>query len=364
LRALASRLALVGTGIGISLLAALPGAATQAAPHAVAASHQVLPRPPLPAGFGYAVTCMTRSGCVAVGGDTASARAAFWDGAAWKKSQPESPSGQPDPGLRDVSCYPQGTTSGCVAVGTTSGGDAERMFADIWAMDRWVLRTPGWNHGMSSLTSVSCPASQDCWAVGSSGSDLSNYGTLIEHWDGNRWTRTDSPHPYPVPRPGGDYDLQSVSCPTRSFCVAVGGISGGLIEHRNGGRWHDDQPHGKSPSCTSSRCVYGPQLFSVSCVSTKFCMAVGNDSASAAAVKWNGSEWSGVPVPAGERLEHIACESRTSCYASGYRRYNGRTYPPVIEHWNGTKWRVVSPSVPKGDVLVICDPYRHCNALR
>jgi hypothetical protein len=67
------------------------------------------------------------------------------------------------------------------------------------------------------LSRVSCPSTKSCFAVGNQRSGAF-YKTLVEHWDGRRWSVMASPEPS-----GASVTiLNAVSCPTLSNCAAVG----------------------------------------------------------------------------------------------------------------------------------------------
>jgi photosystem II stability/assembly factor-like uncharacterized protein len=84
--------------------------------------------------------------------------------------------------------------------------------------------------------------------------------------------------------------LRSVSCPSASFCVAVG--SGGAILHQDVGTgiWNAIA----SPT--------GTTLNDVECSSTTECMAVGN---SGTVVRWNGGAWRVIPSFTSQNLNSL-----------------------------------------------------------
>jgi hypothetical protein len=146
-------------------------------------------------------------------------------------------------------------------------------------------------------------------------------------------------------------DLIGVSCVSAKDCMAVGGHlgtrkgPGGILAERfNGKTWSavaTPEPSGAD----------GSSLQSVSCTSTKNCVAAGDyDTSShserAFAEHWNGAKWSvtSVPVPKGASatfLDGTACSSATSCWASGMAGDD-----TLIDHWNGKKWSLVSSPSP------------------
>jgi hypothetical protein len=105
----------------------------------------------------------------------------------------------------------------------------------------------------------------DCTAVGESG-----VSTLVEHWNGKTWSIIHSPSPSSV----GD-GLNGVSCGSATDCTAVGFTEREtttntlyitLVEHWNGRKWS------VIPSSNPSG---GGALSGVSCVSATHCAAVG-----------------------------------------------------------------------------------------
>jgi hypothetical protein len=113
---------------------------------------------------------------------------------------------------------------------------------------------------------------------------------------------------------------QNVSCPTATFCAAVG--AGGWGQTFNGSSW--GAPTAIDPSSNPS----GHTLTSVSCPSASFCAAVdqaGN------ALTFNGSTWSApVAVDHGGALTTVSCTSASACVA-GDNSGNGFTF-------NGSAW--------------------------
>jgi hypothetical protein len=131
---------------------------------------------------------------------------------------------------------------------------------------RWSVQSSPEVVGWSWLNGVSCASRTACMAVGYSGNHAK---LLVEHWDGMSWSAQ------PTPRlPGAtDFGLGGVSCVSSTACTAVGGykdrahIHVTLVERWNGKRW-SVQP---SPNPVSRFST----LSSVSCVSTVKCIAVG-----------------------------------------------------------------------------------------
>jgi hypothetical protein len=233
----------------------------------------------------------------------------------------------------------------------------------------------------ASLSSVSCPAANNCMAVGSflgmiPGTSGFQTFPLAEHWNGSAWTVL----PTPAPRhPGGGELLVSVSCTTGTSCMAVGQIQvevppGVTIQHPfaeswNGTKWRIVP--------TPKMAHTGATLNGVSCTSASDCMAVGdvgtpqNDTMFTLAERWNGTAWTvvGTPqTPGGTALNTVSCTSPGACMAAGFSNFNNGTGDSVslAEQWNGAAWqRRATPSPGSGDVFggVACTSPAACIAV-
>ena len=96
-------------------------------------------------------------------------------------------------------------------------------------------------------------------------------------------------------------------------------------------------------------------LNSVSCTSSTFCIAVGTEIES-----WDGTAWTVVPSPSpsgstGSGFYGVSCLSATNCTAVGYS-YNGTdgsaNYQTLIESWDGTAWSITPSPTPSGGGFV------------
>src|SRR5712692_5517563 len=134
---------------------------------------------------------------------------------------------------------------------------------------KWsVVPSPNPNVVPSGLSGVAAVSAHDVWAVGGSGSQMGGGQTLIEHWNGSHWQIVKSPNP------GSIYNsLYGVTAVSATNVWAVGyyvhttGVTQTLIEHWNGSRWSVV----KSPSPASMN----NELFSVAAVSASDDWAVG-----------------------------------------------------------------------------------------
>lgn len=277
--------------------------------------------------------------------------------------------------------------SHCEAVGQSYGTG---LPAATWNGHRWIGRRRAPAPANSQINSVSCVSVHNCMAVG----EYSNSaGVLTEHLKGRRWKNKHAPT-------SQSWGLFGVSCVSARFCMAVGvrnpppgshGVAtGSLIERWNGHRWS----RVGAPSHKTD------VLWDVSCVSGRSCVAVGSETHPRHFIveQWNGSHWKrksiGRPAHGGddflldiscpragecfavggdqginneiERLHHgrwsrskirgisgsfraIDCATPTHCVAGG-SAYNSRTqtYPALASAWNGNAWSTTFIPVREG----------------
>lgn len=114
-------------------------------------------------------------------------------------------------------------------------------------------------------------------------------------------------------------------------------------------------------------------LTDVSCVSRRFCVAIGyREDRPPLAVSWDGRAWTVMPHPLGYTatiLSGISCTSSHSCTAVGYTNPNNHpSGRPVAERWNGTRWsmqpvRGFALGNYGGLLAVACASARDCTAV-
>jgi hypothetical protein len=186
-----------------------------------------------------------------------------------------------------------------------------------------------------NLRSVSCPSRSFCMAVDQFGDDALR-------WNGSAWTAAASIEPG-----GTRVELNAVSCADSSFCMAVDASGHALAW--NGWSW--SRPVPIDP--------HGAGLTAVSCPTASFCVTVdghGN------ALTWTSGRWSR-PVPidsSGAGLQSVSCASASFCAAGDW---NGNALT-----WNGTRWSApaaVDPTTASsggGLPSVSCPTARFCLA--
>ncbi len=274
-------------------------------------------------------------------------------GPGWTVEPSPSPSATGQSFLDGVSCSPSVivlSATTCVAVGSyiTDKG-VERPLVEKWDGATWrvVPGQPNDRSLASALVAVSCAKATSCLAVGTTRATVKSFTLpLTQRWDGTRWKVLPSRAPGGA---GGTY-LNAVSCVTTTSCYAVGnyatGFSAGLslVEHWNGSKWTImESPNPKRATSTT--------LTGVSCVATT-CWAVGSYTTKPVGEPFftvteqlQRGKWAlvGSPNANGDQssaLNAVSCSRVASCYAVGV--WNRGSGAALVEHWNGARWSVVS----------------------
>lgn len=218
--------------------------------------------------------------------------------------------------------------------------------AMIWTGTSWretsVPVLKGWEQG--GLDSVSCRSASYCVAVGFDWRG-SSYYPMAETWNGRAWNAK------ALPRPAVGFFLRgsSVSCAALGRCVATGDNIEGTAERPfidvlNGSKW-TDRTVPSPPVSTSAG------ISAVDCVSASYCVLAGAYSFKHVSVlfeSWNGKFFTILKAasPAGASflsVSGVSCVSVTDCVAVGSAGGS-----PIIstaafaERWNGKAWSTTS----------------------
>ena len=246
------------------------------------------------------------------------------------------------------------SSTACTAVAAYypfPSSDRDVLFAVRWNGRSWSREVMAAPAGSNTLLvgGLSCPSGSWCVAVGgfTSSDHPSRYVPLVERWDGTEWSVE------PVSTPAGgrlSSRLTSVSCTSPIACTAVGDSvsprgTTPLVERWNGVAWSIERTTGGS-------------LISVSCTSGLACTAVGHAGNQTLGEGWNGARWSIQPNPHPRRFEgpgvdnelgSVSCASRDACMAVGDSG-SGSGFNTVritlAEHWNGSHWSVLPTPNP------------------
>jgi hypothetical protein len=309
---------------------------------------------PSPAGPLSGVSCASATFCEALSAYRSDGGlhgvAVEWDGSAWAATQDmPSPTAASDTSPQAIFC---GSASTCEAVGTFDvAGNANdpKALGEAWNGSAWQLQNAAVTAmaTANTLSSVSCPSDSFCMAVGQHDNSAGDVINLAEAWNGTSWHITATPDPRRPDEAVGD-ELLGVSCVSASFCEAVGtGPDGDSAEGWNGSSWRvQARP---SPG--------GGDAQSVSCVSVDFCLSVDG---SGDVDTWNGTAWSAGPAITGFSVGGVSCVSATHCEAVGA----GPAGPDAAE-WNGSTWTVQAAGGDASDGLsaVSCSAGDACDAV-
>lgn len=241
----------------------------------------------------------------------------------------------------------------CFAVGTATVTHGRTQLtandALIWRYDgrSWTLsdRVPV---RQSSLESISCPSRSFCLAVGLAGNPAGR--VLAMRWNGRSWSQVRAASP---PSAGNGDALASVDCLSRSDCIAIGGINLGEasagLRHALVERWRGHAL--VSISAPSG----GAELAALACPRDNDCWAPAYPSGPQGATKvvahFNGHRWATAKLPIPMEAAGISCRSQTMCWIIGDRVDNGLL--PAAARLAGGSWKSVPmPSPQRPDVTL------------
>jgi hypothetical protein len=279
-----------------------------------------------------------RSSCVAflmAAGFLAQASPA--SAASWLPHSLNLPSGISQVALFGVSCS---ATTTCTAVGqdwngSNWGAHAESGWGSGWTPQTGVLRNPGVKNGI--LRGVSCVPTKPCMTAGSYGNSQGESRGMLQAQASGAWS-FDGIDPSSF---GVADAMNAISCASTSWCETVGWVVRVTTSYNYGG----DVAFTTPPSFFDSSVLSGSNaaMNGVSCLNTNpgFCMAVGSSAPNAAAQTYNGATgWTNTAAPAlanGSILRSVSCVTTSWCMAVGnYHDASGDH--ALAELWNGSIW--------------------------
>lgn len=309
---------------------------------------------PTPIDGPTAVSCASARACTAVNGT----RVAGWNGRRWRREAAPS-SEPADSALAGVSCTSTKlcVAVGSYVTGSYLASDGVHTLflsapvAESWNGARWeLLPLPSLPPGAQTgdLVAVSCTSGSACMAVGRSFDEAGHEALFAERWDGDTWSLESMPAPLAFGDtlgPEGMF-INGLSCSSSSFCAAVGiydlddsPTNLPFDERWDGHHWSVES----SPELAST----DTELQGVSCTSPRACVAVGEyfpfyarPVSRTLAERWNGTSWS-IQRTANPRrvseLDSVSCVSSRACMAVGTTPVPGQ-FQPLVERWNGTRW--------------------------
>lgn len=229
-----------------------------------------------------------------------------------------------------------------------------------------IIPSPNVGMGDNVLYGLTALSTENIWAVGHFDPSFdANHvpkhwppsQAIIEHWNGSQWSLVSSPGLGASDNMG----LSAVTAISTNNVWAVGSIlinhgqpqlTRTLIEHWNGSRWSVVPSVNPGPDYN--------RLQQVSAISANDVWAVGNvgnnKSGSVLIEHWDGSRWSVVVGANGGTgdsfLNGVAAISADNVWAVGYF-YDAQdpnyVYHTLIEHWNGRQWTIFSSPGLAGD---------------
>jgi len=214
---------------------------------------------------------------------------------------------------------------------------AYRTVIEHWNGTKWsIVKSRNATNGYNFLNGVAVVAANDVWAVGQAATG-STYNTLVEHWDGTAWSIVPSPNVI-----GSSSVLTALSVVSGNDIWAVGYSTDNnfnnhsLTMHWNGATW----------SIVPSPTVDDDILFAVDAVASNDVWAVGRSRPGGGedrtlTLHWNGSAWSVVPSPNDSTDDNdlfgVATVASNDVWAVG----NAGSLKTLAIHWDGSSWSVV-----------------------
>ena len=284
------------------------------------------------------------------------------------------PPGAVDAQLNAVSCWAVGS---CVAGGTSSP-NAKNSRGIISTEVRGVwgpLKVVGPTNGENSIVGLACPAPGSCVAIGDNTAATSVVGNGQESGfmitqKGSVWS---APHVIPLSGEGPhpSFDAFAVQCPSKTLCVVIGRAAQLVALTWNSGKWSAPHVFYLSDFGTQVRDAYLPSL---SCTSTNWCIAVGQDVAEASnspqavSVTMKNGQW-GRPTPLvgyhdstdGNFLSSVSCVAKGSCTATGGTLFDPVNPLPLVMteshgHWKKAKVLTIPGHAPPPESSMALSP--------
>jgi hypothetical protein len=313
-------------------------------------------------GYLFSVSCASTTSCVAVGGyrntsNDFNGYIATLSGSTWSAVSAPLPAGgvtttsQNPPPLTGVSCA---SASFCAASGLyrTSGG--VRPLLEVLSNGSWnavaaPMPADAGAAGTMFLAQVVCPTTTSCTAAGLYNDTTGHSHSLIDSWNGSTWSAPS------VPAPAGviDASLGAISCPSPTFCAAVGqdydGTSNfGLIVTLSGGSWTAAQTPLPGPNHTPTANSF---LWEIACPAPGNCLSAGDYQDSSGhfvsiTVNLSGGLWAAtntvLPNTANTSSPDslgrtVACYSRVACVLGGQFHDTSNNTQGFLATWTGAQ---------------------------
>jgi T5SS/PEP-CTERM-associated repeat protein len=252
---------------------------------------------------------------------------------------------------------------GDLLIWKSSGGGDPGHVAVVSAVGPDTVTFVGENqgYGMVTLPVSGTTVENDGWKKKSE----------ILGWLSGGWTAVKAPLPADASAALG-VDLNSVACPSPSWCAAVGtyedksGQPLPLMLTRSGTSWKATR--GPLPGNAGTTATSNTSLDAVACRSASWCVAAGtytdrSGRSQGLLLTWTGSKWTAAapPLPKpdqgsrlnGSQLATVACSAATMCVAAGtYSEYSPGTGESrargLLLSWSGKSWTPAKAPLPGG----------------
>ncbi len=222
--------------------------------------------------------------------------------------------------------------------GVTGGGYGRRQPVLIhYNGSSWTTFSLADDGKSEQLSSVAVLSPADAWAAGSN---------ALLHWDGTQWSRTTAPAPQ------GTTGSVNISALSRSGTdlwalgsATVGGVYSSFAARWDGIRWN------LTPLLPATPAGHWRSLGNISASSPSSAWVAVTDydqnyDSSALALRWNGSSWQAITMPAHgveQTLSGIAAGSGEAWAVGEFANSSSDNAPrAALYRWNGSAWSAVS----------------------
>lgn len=177
------------------------------------------------------IDCVTATWCKLAGGagrpdGTGTPWVATWNGATWSSDTVPLPASATYGYLSAIDCFSQ---TACAAVGnfgspSLSAAGRSPALAETWNGKTWHADSAADPGGQTLPSAVSCPTSGTCFMAGWYRNGAGHSAALIEKKAGSLWLSQTAPQL----KTGTEHGLFSIACTSTSNCEAIGFAYGGI----------------------------------------------------------------------------------------------------------------------------------------
>ncbi len=287
-----------------------------------------------------------------------------WDGKTWSRI--------PVPALETISNYLD-SVSAISSRDVWSVGNVRSYNGAViihWDGKNWnvVLQPHAFPFQIARLTSVKAISSSDVWIVGEyTAPEGGGTRTLVEHWDGKDWRFVSTPDRTQDQRNVADATFHGLATFAPKNLLAVGRAdlidassheqSGALVEQWNGSRWDVIYP----PLSVNQQMA---NLQDVTFLTPHNAWAVGESSTGPSSglmmLHWDGKNWLVIDLPTGgamwSYLNAMDAIVANDIWAVGRTSFSYPVSKTLVEHWDGTRWRIIPSPNPGTPGPIVGEP--------